>query len=57
MKLPDFDKPRDPDASSKEQWAAVPRPVGKDVEQHVRDCSWRPGESPREFPLDTCAKK
>ena len=57
MTLPDFDRPRDPDASSKKLWAAVPEPVGKDVEQHVRDCSWRPGESPREFPLDTCAKK
>ena len=35
MRLPDFDKPRDPDASSKKQWAEVPEPVRKDVEQHV----------------------
>ena len=35
MTLTDFDKPRDPDASSKEQWAEVPEPVRKDVEQHV----------------------
>jgi hypothetical protein len=34
-KLPEFDKPRDPDASSKKQWAEVPEPVRKDVEQHV----------------------
>ena len=35
MTLPDFDKPRDPDASSKKLWAAVPEPIRKDVEQHV----------------------
>ena len=27
MKLPDFKEPRDPDASSKKLWAAVPEPV------------------------------
>jgi hypothetical protein len=35
MKLPDFKEPRDPDASSKRQWAEVPESVRKDVEQHV----------------------
>jgi hypothetical protein len=35
MKLPDFEKPRDPEASSKKRWAEVPEPVRKDVEQRV----------------------
>jgi hypothetical protein len=35
MRLADFEKPRDPDASSKKLWAEVPEPIRKDVEQHV----------------------